>query len=500
MRLTLLCQMAGVPFDAISGDAEVLDIVQDSRIAKPGDLFVCMPGHRQDSHGFLGQARERGAVAALVHSSGGLAEAERTGLAAALATDTGVRWSATVGALCKAFFGDPTATMRVVGVTGTNGKTTTAWLVRAALDALGEPAAYLGTLGLATPIGMREIANTTPFSVELHGMIREATSDGARALAMEVSSHALEEDRVAGISFDVGVFTNLTQDHLDYHGTMEAYAAAKRRLFEAPGRQTKPFVAVLNVGDPTGAAWSREFAAIEVATGSAPAPVAGNRRLTASPHEVTVDRLELGWTFEGATAASRVPIGGTFNVDNAATAMGALLGLGYGLEASAAAMERVLPAPGRFEAVPNDRGFGVLVDYAHTPDALEKLLDAVRALNPRRIVTVFGCGGDRDRTKRPKMARAASERSDVTVVTSDNPRTEDPLAILEDTKAGLVAGRESHAIVDRREAVALAIGLARPGDVVVIAGKGHENYQIIGRTKYPMDDRELVRSALEGTR
>lgn len=499
MRLTLLCQRAGVPFDALHGEAEVWDLVQDSRVVKAGDLFVCMPGHRQDSHAFLGQAKDRGAVAALVHSRPGLAAADAAGLAAVLIEDVGARWSASVGAVCRAFFDDPTSRMRVVGVTGTNGKTTTAWLVRAALDALGEPCAYLGTLGLGTPTGLREIANTTPFCVELHGYLREAMSAGARALAMEVSSHALEEDRIAGISFDVGVFTNLTQDHLDFHGTMDAYARAKRRLFEPMGHPTKPFVPVLNVGDPTGAVWAREMGAIEVATGPGPGVGAGNRRLTVAARSVAVDHCLLDWSYAGVSARSRVPVGGTFNVENAATAMGALLGLGYGLDAAAEAMEAVRAAPGRFEAVPNDRGFGVLVDYAHTPDALEKLLDAVRALRPRRIITVFGCGGDRDRTKRPKMARAASERSDATVVTSDNPRTEDPRAILDDTMAGLVAGRESYAIVDRREAVAHAIGLARPGDVVVIAGKGHENYQIIGRTKHPMDDRELVRSALEAT-
>jgi len=320
--------------------------------------------------------------------------------------------------------------------------------------------------------------------------MNEARERGAEAMAMEVSSHALEERRVDGTEFDAAVFTNLTQDHLDFHGTMAAYERSKWRLFdELPLQTEKPFVAAFNVDDPVGLKWSRQYTGPMVRYG-----FGAEADLVGIPHEVKVDRIRLSLRADKEINIE-APLGGGFNVSNCLSAAAGMLALGFDMDAIEEALPKVRPVPGRFEAVPNDLGIGILVDYAHTGDALEKLLDSVRDLNPRRVITVFGCGGDRDNTKRPKMAKAASERSDLTVVTSDNPRTEDPQTILDQVEKGIVPGKESVSIIDRREAVAYAIHQAKPGDVVVIAGKGHENYQIIGRTKHPMDDRELARAA-----
>jgi UDP-N-acetylmuramoyl-L-alanyl-D-glutamate--2,6-diaminopimelate ligase len=491
MKLSQILQSAQIVPAATSGDAEVTGIQMDSRRIEPGNLFVCMPGMTNDPHGFIPKALENGASAVLVHNAEALEG--RAGVYIAEGDFREAVWK-----VCDAFFEHPTRDMKVVGVTGTNGKTTTAWLIRDMLEALGLKAAYLGTLGFHLPGEERELSNTTPFAVELYNLLAEARAKGVEALAMEVSSHALKERRADGVEFDAAVFTNLTQDHLDYHGTMTDYEDSKRRLFEhLPTQTRKRFVGAVNVGDETG----RKWVASETAPCLIPYQVVqeGERAasgLNVQPLEVKVDRIELLAFDESGECRAQAPLGGNYNVVNAASAMAGIMALGFTLQQAAAVLDRVHPVPGRFEAVPNDKGIGILVDYAHTPDAIEKLLDAVGPLTEGRVITVFGCGGDRDRTKRPKMAKAASERSDVTVVTSDNPRTEDPQAILQDILPGVVPGRESVAIADRREAVAHAVRLAKPGDVVVIAGKGHENYQIIGRTKHNMDDRELAKEAL----
>ncbi|RYG49753.1 UDP-N-acetylmuramoyl-L-alanyl-D-glutamate--2,6-diaminopimelate ligase [bacterium] len=485
----------------ISGEAEVAMITLDTRKAGPGALFFAYPGMTNDSHTFLPAAKAAGATAAVVHSVEGYEAALTLGLAAVLPED----YNDAAWRLSHRFHDDPTRRMVVVGVTGTNGKTTTAWLIRDMLSALGVRAGYLGTLGFQLPGEDRELANTTPFAVDLANLFAEARDQGVEAMAMEVSSHALEQRRVDGIQFDAGVFTNLTQDHLDYHGTMGAYSDAKRRLFT--DFREKEFVAALNQDDPVGRAWTADL----------DVPVIGYSRdrallkdLTTSlfvdPKHVGLDRIELEATvtaFDGISsrpvedrATLNAGLGGGYNVENLSSAAAAMLAIGRSLVEVRDAMRKVRPVPGRFEAVPNEREIGIIVDYAHTPDALEKLLDAVRPLTKGRVITVFGCGGDRDRTKRPKMARAASERSDISVVTSDNPRTEDPEAIVAEVAAGIVLGRESLTVVDRRQAVAVAIAMAKPGDAVVIAGKGHEDYQIIGRQKIHMDDRELAREAL----
>ena len=492
MLLTELFSQSGVVADRILGEACVSAVVADSRSVRPGALFVCMPSRNSDSHGYLGEAKERGAVAALAHSEAGCEAAWNAGLAVALVLDTGLGFSEALWRLCKTFFGNPTAAMRLIGITGTNGKTTTTWILRDALEALGRRSAYLGTLGYKTSGGIVKLENTTPFAVDLSQILHDARQYGVQDFAMEVSSHALAERRVDGLEFDVGVFTNLTQDHLDYHGTMREYGEAKRRLFtELPTESPKKFVGAVNVDDATGAVWAKELGVPCVSYGLRGGDLRGK------VIEVGVDHVSMCLDHGGRSLECLTHLGGNFNVENTLSACAALLALGYSLEDAARGLASATPVPGRFEAIPNEHGIGVLVDYAHTPDALVKLLDAAKALKHRRMIVVFGCGGDRDRTKRPLMARVVSERADITVVTSDNPRTEDPSSIIEEVKGGLLYGCNSVSIPDRRDAIQAAVNMAHEGDIVVIAGKGHEDYQIIGRTKYPMDDRKMARESLE---
>ena len=426
----------------------ITGIQMDSRRVLPGNLFVCWPGTHRDSHEFLPDAKTNGAVAAIVHSAAGQQRAESLGLVA-------IYWSPDEFAdrswrLCDQFFDHPTRGMKVVGVTGTNGKTTVCWILRDALEHLEVRAAYIGTLGVRYPGVQRELPNTTPFVIELYNLLAELRDAGVETLAMEVSSHALAEKRADGVEFDVAVLTNLSQDHLDFHGTMEAYAASKARLFrDFKDASSKAMTGVFNLDDPVGRQWHSEF----------------HGRLGS-------------FTVRGEKGA----------------AIAALRALGFSLADSVEAMANVHAVPGRFEPVPNERGLSVLVDYAHSPDALEKLLAAVRPLVSGRVITVFGCGGDRDRTKRPLMAKAASAGSDYVVATSDNPRTEDPESILAEVARGLTG--DFQIVIDRREAIRFAIGMASPGDAVVIAGKGHENYQILGREKTPFDDRLVATEAL----
>ncbi|AIE88159.1 UDP-N-acetylmuramoylalanyl-D-glutamyl-2 [Fimbriimonas ginsengisoli Gsoil 348] len=470
------------------GDAEIGGVAIDSRRVTPGALFVCMPGMTRDSQSFLPAAAENGATAAMVYDEAGREAAIALGLAAVQVDD----YDDTVWRICDAFFDHPTRQMKVVGVTGTNGKTTTAWLLRDILAHLGMKAGYLGTLGFKLPDETRELPNTTPFAVDLYNLLAEARDKGIEALAMEVSSHALAQKRVDGVEFDAAVFTNLTQDHLDYHGTMAEYEAAKWRLFtELPAQSSKAFRAAFNIDDAVGLRWSERFDGPLSYGIDNPSAI-----LLGKPAEVGVDRIRLT-VREGDTRKEFVTsLGGSYNVYNLMSAVAGARCLDIPLGYISLAASGLHAVPGRFEPVLNDQGIGILVDYAHTPDAVEKLLEAVRPLTDGRVITVFGCGGDRDRAKRPLMARAASERSDLTVVTSDNPRTEDPAAILQEVVSGIAPGRSYVAIQDRGEAVAHAVLAAHPGDVVVIAGKGHENYQIIGREKIHMDDRELARAAL----
>lgn len=488
-KFSTVLQGAGVLIQRVEGDSDIRGVTAFSGAVRPGELFLSMPSASGRAGQYLADALGRHPSAVVVHSEEAFRSVHSRGIAAALLTPEALLSSS--WKICREVYGSVTADMKAIAVTGTNGKTTVAWLMRDMLAQMGENAAYLGTLGFQTPQASVSLDNTTPFAPQLYELLDGARNSGVTALAMEVSSHALAEHRVDGIEFDAGVFTNLTQDHLDFHGSLEAYAESKFRLFsEMPGQSAKPFVAVLNMDDPVGVAWSHRVKTRTFLFGRS------GRDLQGSADNVHISSMELRLKTNSEERLVNVPLGGEFNVKNCIAATAGLLAIGKPLEEIAEALSHARPVPGRFEPVQNDKGISVIVDYAHTPDALEKLLESVRALSPRRIWTVFGCGGNRDRTKRPLMARTVSERSDVTIITSDNPRQEDPLQILHEVEQGLVRNATAKTIVDRREAIAYSIRSAEPGDVVVIAGKGHEDYQIIGTEKQHLDDREVAREVL----
>jgi UDP-N-acetylmuramoyl-L-alanyl-D-glutamate--2,6-diaminopimelate ligase len=456
----------------------VADVVEDSRRVTPGVAFVAVRGHALDGHQWLPAAARQGAALAIVEE----AEAAVAAGVPAVVVRDGRRAAAAVAA---AFHGWPARDLTLVGVTGTNGKTTTVGLVRHLLDDPHAPAASIGTLGVVVgspgvpwPGGQ---GLTTPGPVELQRVLRHLADAGVRTVAMEVSSHALDQRRVEGLAFAAVVFTNLTRDHLDYHGSMEAYRDAKLRLLAhaAPAGRV-----LLNADDPT---WD----AVRVAGAWRFGERAG-AEVRAEAVAFTADGCRFVLHGPGASAPVALPLLGAFNVANALAAAGAALALGRSVPEVAARLATAPQVPGRLERI--HAGPTVLCDYAHTPDALERALLAVRPFahdGGGRVIAVFGCGGDRDRGKRPEMGRLAEALADVVVLTSDNPRTEDPERILDDIAAAMTPGRY-HRQVDRREAIGLALALATPRDVVLLAGKGHETYQIRGTTHYPFDERIIV--------
>ncbi len=452
---------------------QVTGLAYDNRAVTPGTVFFCVPGFTRDGHDFAPDAVARGAVALVVERPLGLGVPEvqvpsvRRAMAPAAAR----------------LHGDPTATLRAVGITGTNGKTTSAFLTRGLLEAAGRRTGLLGTVTAIVGGEQHEVARTTPEAIDLQRTFREMLDHGDEAVVMEVSSHALELGRADAIHWAVAIFTNLTQDHLDFHPTMEDYFAAKRRLLRA-AEGTR----VVNVDDAYGRRLAGDFPdAVTVGIDSPDAMLrATDVRSTMVGSRFALDGLELA-----------IPLPGRFNVLNALGAIAAARALGVTDAVLAEALPRAARVPGRFEPVDEGQGFAVLVDYAHTPDSLENVLRAARPLADGRLVAVFGCGGDRDRGKRPLMGAVARELADVVIVTSDNPRSEDPEAIIAQVLEG--AGEGAEAIVDRRAAIALAIELAAPGDVVVIAGKGHEHGQeLAGGVKVPFDDVAVAREALRG--
>jgi UDP-N-acetylmuramoyl-L-alanyl-D-glutamate--2,6-diaminopimelate ligase len=467
--------VAELPGVRVVGDASVAiaDLAYDSRKVEPGTLFFCVVGEKMDGHGFAPRAVEDGAAALVVER-----ELPELALAQVVVPDS----RAAMAPVAARFWGDPTAELRTVGVTGTNGKTTTAFLVREILEAASYPCGLLGTVEQVVGGVEKEVVRTTPEAIELQATFRQMLEGGDQACAMEVSSHAMTLHRADAIHFEVAVFTNLTQDHLDFHGTMEEYFLAKRKLFE-----TGPKTAIVNVDDPYGRRLAEEFDCVTFSAEGAEADY--------SAREVEFDAA--GASFGIAEMRLRTALPGHFNVANALAAFAAAEAMGVGAEIAAAGLGKAARVPGRFEPIDEGQGFAVLVDYAHTPDSLENVLRAARRLTEGRLISVFGAGGDRDRDKRPKMGRAGAELSDLAVITSDNPRSEDPEAIVAAVAAGAGGARELEVVVDRREAIALALGRARPGDTVVIAGKGHEQGQEFenGR-KIPFDDREVAREEL----
>jgi UDP-N-acetylmuramoyl-L-alanyl-D-glutamate--2,6-diaminopimelate ligase len=469
---------------ATAGGVDVAGLAYDTRAVRPGTLFFCVPGFTRDGHDFAPEAISRGAVALVVQRPLNLnvPEIQVPSVRAAMAP------------AAAAFYGDPTAKLRTVGVTGTNGKTTTAFLVHALLEADGRQTGLLGTVKSVVGGVERPVERTTPEAIDLQRTFREMLDGGDVACSMEVSSHALELHRADAIRFALGIFTNLTQDHLDFHGTMEDYFAAKRRLFD-PGRARS---AVINVDDPYGARLAVE----------APGALtfALERDATYRAREVETNLSGSRFTVQGPDGSVELssPLRGRFNAYNVLGAYAAARTLGVSAETAQAAIETAGSVPGRFEPVDAGQDFVVLVDYAHTPDSLENVLRAARGLLAEaradgrgRLHVVFGAGGDRDRGKRPLMGEVARRLADRVIVTSDNPRSEDPEAIIQEILVG--SGAEVEHDADRRSAIATAIAGAGPGDVVVIAGKGHEQGQEFeqGR-KIPFDDVTVAREALEG--
>ncbi len=450
---------------------EIGGLAYDNRAVEPGTLFFCVPGFTRDGHDFASDAVARGAAALVVARpvDAGVPEVQVEDVRAAMAT------------AAARFYGDPTASLPVVGVTGTNGKTTTAFLVRALLEAAGRQCGLLGTVTSVVAGEERPTVRTTPEAIDLQRTFREMLDGGDGACAMEISSHALELRRAEGVRVAAAVFTNLTQDHLDFHPTMEEYFLAKRRLFASPLTQAR----VVNVDDPYGRRLAEEF------------PDAVTFGIFGAADYRAVD-VETGFagtdcrfeTPDGAFGV-HVPLPGRFNVANALGAWAAVRVLGVELTA----LPQSARVPGRFEPVDEGQPFAVLVDYAHTPDSLENVLRAARELASGRVIAVFGAGGDRDRGKRPLMGEIGARLADVALVTSDNPRSEEPEAIIAEILAG--AGREVEHDVDRRRSIHRAVALAEPGDVVVIAGKGHEQGQEFeGGRKEPFDDVAVAREAL----
>jgi UDP-N-acetylmuramoyl-L-alanyl-D-glutamate--2,6-diaminopimelate ligase len=459
----------------------VTGLAFDNRAVEPGNVFFCVPGFTSDGHDFALDAVARGAAALVVQRP------LRIGVPEVLVPD--VRSAMAIAA--ARFHGDPTARLPVVGITGTNGKTTTAFLVRSLLEAAGRRCALLGTVKSVIGGVEHDVVRTTPEAIDLQRDFAAMLEAGDDACAMEVSSHALELRRADGIHVAVAVFTNLTQDHLDFHPDMEAYFAAKRRLFASPLTSAR----VANVDDPFGRRLAEEFPETITFALEADADFrASGLRSSFTGTEFTAHTPE-------GDFVTRVELPGRFNVANALAAWAAAHTLGVRGRRLAEALPGAARAPGRFEPVDEGQPFAVLVDYSHTPDSLDNALKAARELAERRVIAVFGAGGDRDRGKRPLMGAIAARRADAAIVTSDNPRSEDPDAIIAEILAGIEERSGVEVEADRRAAIRRAVGLAEPGDVVVIAGKGHEQGQeFAGGRKEPFDDVAVAREALRAVR
>ena len=480
MRLNELLYDIDVTETTADPALEIRNVRYDSRAVEPGDLFVAVEGFASDGHRFIPGAVEKGAAAVLCQHM-----PEGVDVPYILTPDS----RRALALVSAAYFGHPARELTMIGVTGTNGKTTSTTLIKHILEETKH--AKVGLIGtIANYIGSEELPTerTTPESYELQKLLRRMADEGCTHAVMEVSSHALGLDRVAGMRFNVGVFTNLTQDHLDFHKTMRDYAAAKALLFDISG------AAAVNADDP----W------VPFMTARAKCPVMPYGMTGGDLLARDVVYSSTGVRFTAVMGSQSVPvklgIPGKFSVSNALTAMAAvILSDNISLEDAAAALGTAAGVKGRVEVVPTPEDYTVVIDYAHTPDALEKVLQTMKAVARGRVVAVFGCGGDRDGTKRPIMGRIAAENADYTVVTSDNPRTEDPDAIIAEIVKGIPADAPATVIPDRREAIAWAIDHHQPGDVIVLAGKGHETYQEINGVKHHMDEREIVAAHLAET-
>lgn len=496
MRMMQLDELIAVIKDkVITGklDLSIKGISYDSRKVKPGFLFVCVSGYKTDGHQFVDSALANGAVAIV---------AERQ-----LAVPAGVtlivvpNTRPALALLSAAFFGFPALEMTMIGVTGTNGKTTTTHLIATILENQKYQVGLIGTI--KNKIGARElpVTNTTPESLELQGLFKDMVNSGMSYAVMEVSSHALYLDRIVGTEFDIAVFTNITQDHLDFHKTMDEYLAAKSKLFIDLGRDAvkkHPKYAIINVDDPNSHLLIKQTGAKVITYGVKNKADIMAQNINIGPGGVSFEVIS-AW----GNIKLKLKMTGMFTVYNTLAAIAVAFVEGIAGAEIKESLEKVMGVAGRFELVDEGQDFSVVVDYAHTPDSLENVLKTAREFVQGRLITVFGCGGDRDKTKRPIMGEVSAKYSDYSILTSDNPRTEDPLKIMKQVEIGLAArvSQDKYTVLaDRREAIKKAISMAAKGDIVMIAGKGHETYQIIGDKVLPFDDREEASQVLRNIR
>ena len=494
MPLFKLFKAAGIEAQLPEGrDPLIKSVFDNSRLVETGSLFVATRGSQTDSHLFISDAVERGVAAVVVERD----TPDYDGVVIIRVDDS----RDALGRLAHAYYGNPTADMLVFGISGTNGKTTTTYLMESILTAAGYKPGVIGTIEARYDGKHFPAANTTPTALQLASLLADMKAAGVNAVAMEASSHAMDQRRISGIQFDCAVLTNVTQDHLDYHGTREAYAEAKRLLYAdhllrpKTGANRPVPTAIFNSDDETGRAFAEAFSGAKVTFGLEAGADVHARDVTFKPSGVsfTVDADNDSFEVESRLL-------GMFNVQNILGALAAALAMGLPREQALAGIRALENVRGRFEVVDAGQPFTVVVDYAHTPDALERIIQNAREMTTGRVITVFGCGGDRDNTKRPIMGRTAATLSDLAIVTSDNPRTEDPakiaVMVVEGVRQAGVGEERSRMILDRRAAIGEAIATAAAGDIVVIAGKGHEDYQILGTEKIHFDDVEVAREFL----
>lgn len=471
MKLSELAKSTA--FIRLTGDAEITKIEYNSRHAAKGDLFCCVVGTFSDGHDYAAKAAEAGAAALVVERELDI------DLPQLIVSNTRIA----MAEMAAAFYRNPSREMKMVGVTGTNGKTSTTYMIKAIAEQTGAKVGLIGTI--RNLIGQRvlETERTTPESVDLQRILREMKNDGVELVVMEVSSHSLDQHRVHGIDFDIGIFTNLTRDHLDYHKTFDNYFAAKKKLF------AQAHHAVLNADDPYFARMASGLT-IPVTTFG----IRENADFSATDIDITPRGVQFNMRERGSSLRLNIGIPGLFSVFNALGAAAAAKLLGYSDENVKNGLERMKNVSGRLEPLPtNGRDFTVLLDYAHTPDALENVLTTIRGFAKAKIITLFGCGGDRDHAKRPIMGEVAGRYSDFLVVTSDNPRSEDPYQIIDSVMEGVMKSGCAYVVIeDRRDAIKYALEHAGKNDIVLLAGKGHENYQEVGGGKRHFDEKEIV--------
>ncbi len=479
-----------VPTRGVRGptDVEITSVCYDSRQARPGSLFVALRGERVDGHEYLTQAIAQGTAGVVV-------EHAPESIPASVACVEVASTRAAMPPIAGAFYHYPAAKLRLCGVTGTNGKTTMTYLLKHICERAMLRCGLIGTVRYEIGEEILPSTHTTPQALDLQALLARMRDAGCKAAVMEVSSHALAQDRVGGLEFDAAVFTNLTQDHLDFHGSLQEYFEAKARLFTdiLPQQTRKRPVAVVNVDDRYGAELCtrlpKNVRLITYGMGNRADFRASNFKTEAAGTSYQLDAQERSYLV-------RLPLIGRFNIYNSLAALAASSAMGVQLRAAVLSLATAPAVPGRVQLVPAKRNYQVYVDYAHTDDALSNVIRTLRELNPRRLIVVFGCGGDRDKSKRPLMGRAAEQGSDLSIITSDNPRSEDPAAIIRDIEKGF-QGNNYEVIVDRHEAIERAVALAQPRDIILIAGKGHENYQQFAKSTITFDDVQVAKSAIE---